>query len=133
MERNTQINGLINLFALAAAAIGTFARGRYSGAQSGQVAAAVFGMGLLIAVVSWFQMRLGERERMEKLEFDEVTRGSEAARCSTPRCRGVSIRRSREQFERFFIPGFTILLLACKSGAWFLWRWLGLARAPVTS
>ncbi len=127
MERNTQINGLINLFALAAAAIGTFAVGRYSGAQSAQVAASLLGLGLLIAAVSWFQMRLGERERMEKLEFDEVTRGSgSSALFQAGDAEAFPIRRSREQFERFFIPGFTILLLALQiGGAWSLWRWLG--------
>jgi regulator of protease activity HflC (stomatin/prohibitin superfamily) len=132
MERNTQTNGLINVLALAAATIGTFAASRYTGSQSGQIAAGFLGLGMLIAVVSWFQMRLAERERMEKLEFDEVTRGPGSALFNAQEAEAFPIRRSREQFERFFIPGFTILLLVLQiGGALFLWRWLDRA-GPVT-
>src|SRR5262245_30801161 len=100
MERNTQSNGLLNLFALLAAALGTFAVARYAGSQSGQVAAGFLGLGLLIAAVSWFQMRLGERERLEKLEYDEVTRGSggSSALFQSQESEAFPIRRSREQF-----------------------------------
>lgn len=134
MERNTQTNGMINVLALAAAAIGTFAAARYSGSQSGQIAAGLLVLGLLIAVVSWFQMRLGERERMEKLEFDEVTRGSaSSALFQAQEAEAFPIRRAREQFERFFIPGFTILLLLLQAGGgWLLWRWLDRAGAGAT-
>ena len=134
MERNTQTNGLLNLLALAAATIGTFAVARFSGTQSGQVAAGLLGLGLLIAAVSWFQMRLGERERIEKLEFDEVTRGpGSSALFNAQEAEAFPIRRSREQFERFFIPGFTILLLLLQvGGAWFFWRWLDRTSAVAT-
>ena len=34
-------------------------------------------------------------------------------------------QRSREQFERFFVPAFTVILFLLQAGgAWFLWRWL---------
>ena len=34
-------------------------------------------------------------------------------------------QRSREQFERFFVPAFTVLLFLLQAGgAWLLWRWL---------
>src|SRR5205823_5394512 len=33
--------------------------------------------------------------------------------------------RAREQFERFFVPGFAVLLLLGQAtGAWWFWRWL---------
>ena len=39
-----------------------------------------------------------------------------------PRC--FPARRSREQFERFFTPGFAVLLFLLEAGgAWLLWRW----------
>ncbi len=49
--------------------------------------------------------------------------------CSTKRtASGLPARRSREQFEKIFIPGFTVaLLLAEAAGVYFLWRWLSKA------
>ena len=39
---------------------------------AGQVASIFLGLGVLVAFVSWFQMRLEENERLEKLELDEL-------------------------------------------------------------
>ena len=75
MERNTQKSGGVNLLVLLLVGAATFAVSRYAGALAGQVTTVFLGFGVLVAVVSWFQMRLAERERIEKLEFDEVTRG----------------------------------------------------------
>src|SRR5882672_8948706 len=75
MERNIQKNGLTNLLLLLAVGIATFAVGLYVRSLAAQIAAGYLGMGVLVAAVSWFQMRLEERERIEKLEFDEVTKG----------------------------------------------------------
>ena len=35
--------------------------------------------GVLVAAVSWFQMRLEERERLEKLEFDELSKSASSS------------------------------------------------------
>ena len=35
-------------------------------------------------------------------------------------------RRAREQFEKYFVPGFAVLLLLLEAGgAWLLWNWSG--------
>src|SRR6266478_6811206 len=83
-------------------------------------------LGVVIALVSWFQMRLEEQERLEKLEFDELARtGGSSSLFNTEDTETFPASRSREQFERFFVPGFTILLLLAQgAGAWLLWRWL---------
>jgi len=39
------------------------------------VSVVFFGVGFLVAAVSWFQMRLEESERLEKLELDELAKG----------------------------------------------------------
>jgi len=53
-------------------------------------------------------------------------RPTAARRCSTPKDAEVfPARRSREQFERFFIPIFTVMLcLVQGAGAYYAWRWL---------
>ena len=68
MERNVQKNGLVNLFAAAAVFIAAFAATVYVNSQAGQAASVFLGLGVLVAFASWFQMRLEENERLEKLE-----------------------------------------------------------------
>lgn len=134
MERNIQKNGLTNLLLLLAVGMATLSIGLYAKSLSAAIVAGFLGMGMLVAAVSWFQMRLEERERLEKLEFDEVARGgaSSGTLFNTQEAEAFPARRAREQFEKFFVPGFAILLLVVQGGgAWWLWRWLGtLADAP---
>jgi regulator of protease activity HflC (stomatin/prohibitin superfamily) len=128
MERTVQKHGVINLVALLAVGVGTLAVARACQSLAGQVTTVFFGLGVLVSVVSWFQMRLEDRERLEKLEFDEMTKGvaSSSTLFNTSEAEAFPARRSREQFEKYFVPGFTILLLLLEAGAcWGLWRWLG--------
>jgi len=128
MERNIQKNGLTNLLLLLAVGIATLSVALYTRSVSGHIVTAFLGMGLLIAAVSWFQMRMEERERIEKLEFDELTKGgaSSSTLFNTQEAEGFPARRAREQFEKFFVPAFSILLLVIQGyGTWWLWNWLG--------
>src|SRR3954447_21644999 len=126
MERNSQKTVFINLLVLLAAAVATFAVARYAGSVAGQAAVAFLGLGILTAAVSWFQMRLEERERLEKLEFDELTRvGGSATLFNTQESETFPAQHSREQFEKWFVPGLSILLLLLQgAGAWFLAEWV---------
>src|SRR6266481_3214259 len=126
MERNIQRNGLINLLALLVVGVGGFAAARFAGSLSGLVAVLFLGLGVLVAAVSWFQMRLEESERLERLELDELLRThSSSAMFEAKEAEVFPAQRSREQFEKFFVPVFTVLLcLAQAGGAYFLWRWL---------
>ena len=105
---------------------------RYANLLSGQVVAVFLGLGVLVAFVSWFQMRLEEREKLEKLELDEMARSKASATLFEGKDSEVfPAQRSREQFERFFVPGFAFVLLLLQGGAaLFLWRWLGGVLAP---
>ena len=126
MERSTRKNGLINLLVLLAISVAAFAVARISNSLAGEVSAIFLGMGTLVAAVSWFQMRLEENERLEKLEFDELIRSKGSSSLfETKDTEGFPAQRSREQFERFFVPAFTGLLLVVQAvGAFLLWRWL---------
>lgn len=126
MERNIQKNGLVNLLVLLAAGTAAFAAARYANSLSGQVAALFMGVGVLVAFVSWFQMRLEESERLEKLELDEMARSKASATLfASKEAEIFPAQRAREQFERFFVPGFTtVLLLLQGAGAFLVWRWL---------
>src|SRR5207249_8502183 len=123
MERNLQKNGLINLLALLAIGVAGFATARYGNSLAGEVGIVFIGLGVLVAATSWFQMRLEERERLEKLELDELakSRGGSAL-FESKEAELFPAQRSREQFERFFIPIFIAILCVLQAGlAVFLW------------
>jgi modulator of FtsH protease HflK len=126
MERNIQRTGLVNLLTMLIAGVGGFAAAHYSGSKAGIICVVFIGLGLLVAVVSWFQMRLEESERHEKLEMDELLKGhSTSAMFEAREAEVFPAQRSREQFERFFVPIFAVVLCLLQSGgAFFLWRWL---------
>jgi modulator of FtsH protease HflK len=126
MERNIQKNGLINLLVLLVTGVAGFAVARSANSLAGQVCLVFIGLGTLVAAISWFQMRLEERERLEKLELDELAKGhGSSALFETRESELFPAQRSREQFERFFVPIFTVLLLILQgAGAFLLWRWL---------
>src|SRR5436190_7686363 len=126
MERNIQRTGLINLMILLIAGVGGFATARYSGSLAGPGSVVFMGLGVMVAAVSWFQMRLEESERQEKLEMDALLRSqSSSAMFEAREAEVFPAQRSREQFERFFVPIFTVVLCLLQSGgAFLLWRWL---------
>src|ERR1041384_8349687 len=104
MERNIQKNGFINFLLLLLVGVATIIVARYANSVAGQAAAIFLGLGILVAAISWFQMGLEERERLEKLEFDELNKGPSGANLfQTQNGEVFPARRSREQFERFFI------------------------------
>jgi membrane protease subunit HflK len=126
MDRSIQKIGLINLLALLAVGVAGLVVARYAGSLAGQVSDLYLGLGVLVAAVSWFQMRLEERERLEKLELEELAKTHSGSALFEARDAEVfPAQRSREQFERFFVPGFTVLVFLLQAGgAWLLWRWL---------
>jgi len=126
VERSIQKNGLVNFFTLLAAAVVTFALARSGHALAALVVVGFMAVGVLIALVSWFQMRLEDRERTEKLEFDELLRSKSSATLFESKDAGsFPAQQSREQFERWFVPAFTTILFLLQAvGAWLLWKWL---------
>ena len=111
MERDIQKNGLINLLTLLGVGVAGFAVARYAGSLAGQITAVHVGLGVLVALVSWFQMRLAERERVERLELDEMARSKGSATMFEAKDAKVfPAQRAREQFDRFFVPWFNNML-----------------------
>src|SRR5436853_474716 len=125
MERSVQKIGAINWLLLLVVGAVSATVARYAASATGTVGVVFVGIGFLVAVVSYFQMRLEERERLEKLEFEELkkARGSstlfqEAGADTFP------ARRSREQFEKYLVPLFTALVFLLQGGAvWWFWKW----------
>ncbi|MDD5139717.1 MAG: protease modulator HflK [Verrucomicrobiales bacterium] len=124
MQRNVQKNGLVNLVSATMIFVAAFVVTGYANSLAGQAASIFLGLGVLVAFVSWFQMRLEENERLEKLELDELTKSKGGSALFEAKDTEVfPAQRSREQFEKFFVPGFGVLLLLLEAGgAWLLWH-----------
>ena len=123
MDRNLKPTGLVNLLiALAAAGLGT-AIARSTASLTDEVVSVFLGLGFLVALFSYFQMRMEAREKLEKLELDELAK---AARSTTlfeaTDAEAFPARRAREQFERWLVPAFCVVLLGLQGlGAWLVW------------
>jgi regulator of protease activity HflC (stomatin/prohibitin superfamily) len=134
MERNIQKNGLVNLAVALLIFLAGFGVTVFAGSLAGQTAAVFLGLGVLIAFISWFQMRLEENERLEKLELDELARSRGASLFESKDGGSFPAQNARLQFEKYFVPGFAVLILLLEAGvAWLLWNWSGKATAVLNA
>ena len=118
MDRSVKKIGLINWVALLAATAGMLLITRYVSSVAGLMGTILGGLGLLVALLSYCQMSLEGREQLEKLELDELSKSRGAASLFAAAGEDTfPARRSREQFERYFLPGLTVLLLLLEAAA----------------
>ena len=121
MERNIQKIGLVNLWVLLAGASASFVLARLSASFAGQTASVFIGLGFLIAAVSYFQMRLEARERLERLEFDELSKSRDASTLfATKKTKLFATQHAQKQFKRFIVPAFTMILFLLQTKNAFL-------------
>src|SRR5580698_6990668 len=131
MDRSIQKNGLVNLALALVIFIAAFGVTVFAQSLGGEAASVFLGIGVLVTFVSWFQMRLEENERLEKLEMDELAHSRGASLFEARDAGSFPARSAREQFEKYFVPGFTVLLLLLEAGgAYGLWYWS--TKNPVT-
>ncbi len=78
-------------------------------------------IGFLVAFVSSLHLQLLDREKQEQLEYEETATGS--ADSSMFESDAFAARRSREHFDRWIIPIFTVFLLLLEIGVtcWVIW------------
>ncbi len=128
MEQNLKRKALVNLLLLLVLGLVGAVVARYANSATGITGAVFMLLGTLVAAVSWFQLRLEEREHLERLEFDELKRSARASTAlfNDPAADTFPARRAREQFEKFFVPGFSLALLILQGvAAFYLWRRVG--------
>jgi len=133
MEHNVQKHGLINLAAATVIFVAALVVTTYVKSLAGEVCSVFLGLGALVAFTSWFQMRLEENERLEKMEVEELarTRG-ESKLFESKEAEAFPAQRVREQFEKFIVPGFSVLLFLLEGGgAYLLWRWISKATGDI--
>ena len=132
MERNLSRNLLLNLVALLLVGAAAWVTGLYLRSATGCLAAFFAGLGLVTALVSWVQLALRTREERERHGFDELQQSHVTSALFSGAAETFRAHQSRAAFERWVVPGFTILLLLAQGGgAWRLWRWLAKAPPPM--
>jgi regulator of protease activity HflC (stomatin/prohibitin superfamily) len=122
----------MNWVALLGATVGMLLVSRYVSSKAATMGTILTGFGLLVALLNYFHIGLLEREQLERMEMEELSksRGSESL-FTTAGGDTFPAKRSREQFERFFIPTFTALLFLLQvAGAYWPWQRLAVM-APV--
>ncbi len=129
MDRNHTKVTLISSALLLLGGIVAVLVARYVNSIAGWMGSVVIGVGFLIALVSYFQLRLEDRERLEKLEFDELNKSKGSSALFSQDAETFPAQRSREQFEKFFVPVFTILLFLTQIAA-VIWEWKVLEKNP---
>ncbi|MHB1306036.1 MAG: protease modulator HflK [Limisphaerales bacterium] len=125
MEQNFQRKGLVNLLLLLVLGTAAALVARHAYSVTGLISTVFMGLGFLVAAVSYFQMRLEDRERLEQLETDEMKRAPASGTLFEASIEEdhFPARRARIQFERFFVPGFAIVLLLVQAtAAGLLWH-----------
>jgi membrane protease subunit HflK len=124
MDSNIQKNGLINLIVLLVVTGSSLFVAKLANCITGEAGILFAGFGVLIAGFSYFQMRLEASERLEKLEFEELAKSrKESTLFESAAEDALPARHAREQFEKWMVPAFTIVLLVLQSvAAWLMWK-----------
>ena len=123
MDRNLQKNSLLNLIILLAPAALGFVVAQYAGAQSGLIGSAALGIGVLVAAINYFHIRLVAREHWERMEFDELVKNRKESALFSSELENFPARHALAQFQRFVIPTFTIgILLLQITVVYFFWN-----------
>lgn len=127
MEQSIRKQGLLNWLLLLGLGSAGAAVARYADSATGIATAAFMAVGLLVALTSYFQMRLEDRERLEQLEYDELKKSASSGTLFAEQAAETfPARRSREQFERFIVPGLTCFVFLLQAGStYFLWKYVG--------
>jgi membrane protease subunit HflK len=132
MDRNAQKINLLILAVLIASGLACFGVAARTHSLAGQTALWFFVVAFLVTLISWFQQRLHDRERLEQLEFDELSKSKGATSLfNTDDAGSFQARQSRIQFEKWFVPVYAGLLIAFQ--CWMVWhQWWKIGDQPQT-
>ena len=132
MERNLSRNLMLNLVALLLVGAAAGLMSIYLGSATGCLSAVFVAFGFASALLSWVQLRLRLREEQERQEFDELQKSRGGSALFSGEHDTFRAQRARMVFEKWVVPGFTILLLLSQgAAACWLWRWLGKVQPPM--
>ncbi len=111
-QQNSKKLGLINSIVLLVVTIGALYFTLQTSSTVGLGGVVLLGIGTLIGFFSFIQSHLIDRERVESLEMQELdrTRGNESLFAGAAED-AYPARNARRQFEKWVVPGFSVLVL----------------------
>ena len=111
-QQNSKKLGLINSIVLLVVTIGALYFTLQTSSTVGLGRVVLLGIGTLIGFFSFIQSHLIDRERVESLEMQELdrTRGNESLFAGAAED-AYPARNARRQFEKWVVPGFSVLVL----------------------
>ena len=119
-QQNSTKLGLINSIVLLVVTIGALILTLQTQSTVGLAGVVLLGIGTLIGFFSFIQSHLIDRERVEALEMQELdrTRGNESLFAGAAED-AYPARNARRQFEKWVVPGFSVLVLLGQAlGLW---------------
>ncbi len=132
MDKSIQKCGFFNLLLLLVAAGLSTGISRETGSLADDLTTVFLWLGFLVAAVCYFQIRLAARESVEKMEMEELARSAgKSSLFESEESDVLPTRRAREQFEKWLVPAFTLLLLGLQTAA-AGWFWIKAAN-PIKS
>ena len=122
-EYNSKKLGFINGIALLGITIGTLYLALKSGSNVGLASLVLLGVGTLISLFSFVHSHLIDRERQEVLEMEALdqARDNDESLFSGAAEDAYPALNARRQFEKWIVPGFSLLLLVAQGiGIWLI-------------
>jgi hypothetical protein len=108
---------MLNWITLLGLAAGLEVVSKIADSATAELGAAFTLVGLVTALIAWFQMRLEASEESERLEMDELARSrSKTALFDSTVDEAFPARKSRILFEKWFVPGLTLVLFVMQAG-----------------
>ena len=109
MDKHDVKGGFWNLALSLMAVVGGVVLVTSTGTSTAYAVLFFMGVGLVIAAVSWVHMLLANREQLEQMELEEVSRGRNEALFSEGDV--LPAKRSREQYEKWGVPFVAVIIL----------------------
>lgn len=101
---------MTGLLLLLGSGIASFILSARAGSLAGLLTCVFCGVGVLVAIVSFLLMRHYRSEALERLELDKLKDKDASAALFETGEDVLRSKRAREQFEKYFVPGWTIMV-----------------------
>lgn len=111
MEKTPSKNIWTNFLILAVTGAGAFVVAARGGSMAGLLASIYSVVGILVAIVSFMHMRHFRAEEQERLEVEKLQERESSVALFETGGDVLRAKRAREQFEKWFVPSWTVLIM----------------------
>lgn len=125
MEKNPTKTAMTGLLLMLGTGVAAFILSGRAGSLAGLLTAIYCGVGVLVAILCFLLMRHYRAEEVERLELDKIKDKDASAALFETGEDLLRAKRAREQFEKYFVPFWTVLIAVAEGGvAYFIFSLL---------